>query len=374
MAKSNINRRGKQSKPTSDDAPANPASPKPAKKKDVNEMTTWEIFTTHPLIYVGKFIIIPYILYLSYYFILLQHPEYLPLNLRPSIIGSSASPRQLLVVASPGSGTVQMASELRNSLHLEVGHESTDAAWHFVRDGTVSWFHGIRFLTQPNTQEGLLKSFTSICNTGSANLGFHPAMYGPSKHKCSYRSKWDDCWQKECYRILIEEWGCGVKDSCEIKFANNIHQVRNPMRTLESLVVKFCVGGLEGSIADKFLTYASALFPQHDFVQDSCIEAAGYFLVMYQEAMIDARARGEISSFYRIEESSACDVAELAGLTSSDTTVYQPNYSKIKRMCDEGNALSPARKVVKQQMNKVNKWTRYIWDGRIYEGVCMEAR
>ena len=42
-----------------------------------------------------------------------------------------------------------MSTELRTKLSLEIGHESTDAAWDFTRDGSVSWFHGIRFLTQP---------------------------------------------------------------------------------------------------------------------------------------------------------------------------------------------------------------------------------
>ena len=185
-------------------------------------------------------------------------------------------------------------------------------------------------------------------------MGFHPAEYGPPKRKCSYRSKWDKCWKSECFQILLDEWGCAIKGDCEIKFKNNIHQVRNPMRTIESLVVKFCIGGLDGEVQPALLAYATAMFPFHNFHEDSCIEAAGYFLVFYNEAMIEARKRGEVSAFYRIEEASACQVAELAGLSSLETTVHEPNYHKIKRICAEDNANHPAQQIVKQSLNKVN--------------------
>lgn len=131
-----------------------------------------------------------------------------------------------------------MTQEL-NDLGLEIGHETVDAAWSYVRDGTISWFHAIRFLTQPDTKEGMLNSITGICNDDFLNIfnmGFHPAEYGPPKRKCSYRSKWDKCWKAECFEILLNEWGCAIKGDCEVKFERNIHQVRNPLRTIESLV------------------------------------------------------------------------------------------------------------------------------------------
>ena len=37
-------------------------------------------------------------------------------------------------------GTVQV---FRNT------HENAEASWSFVRDGTVSWFHGIRYIARP---------------------------------------------------------------------------------------------------------------------------------------------------------------------------------------------------------------------------------
>ena len=361
-------RRDKKAKPVIDDK-SNSSSKKDAQSnetKDTDDMTLWQVFTEHPLIKAGKFILIPYALYLSYYYFQLQHPEYLSkatagvINLRPAV--GVTDLRQLLIVGSPSTGTVQMHTTLRNQLRLEIGHETTDTAWNWVRDGTVSWFHGIRFLTDPThkDKERMAKSFSAICDAGEdhMNMGFHPAAYREPVNKCSYREKWSDCWVKECYLTLIKEWGCATdvegSPECEIPFATTLHQVRNPMRSLESLVVKFCVGGLQGSVADSFLIYASALFPSHNFYEDSCIEATGHFLVEYQTAMIEARKRGEIAGFYRIEDVSACDVADMAGLLDSNTTIYAPNYNKISHICDENNTESPARKVVEQTENKVN--------------------
>lgn len=185
-------------------------------------------------------------------------------------------------------------------------------------------------------------------------MGFHLAEYGTPKRKCSYRTKWDACWKKECFNILLDEWGCSLNDTCDIKFAYNIHQVQNPLRTIESLVVKLCIGGLEGEVQPALLTYATALFLFHDFYQDSCIEAAGFFLVFYNEAMIEAQKRGEIRSFYHIEETSVCQIAEMAGLMSIGMIVYKPIYHKIKQICEESDASHPAKQIVKQTWNKVN--------------------
>ena len=331
--------------------------------------SAWKVFTGHPLVWAGKFVLIPYFLYIGYYYLRLQRPEYVSLltggliRLRPAVHGT-ATPRQLLIVASPGSGTVQMAAELRTKLSLEVGHESADAAWDFTRDGSVSWFHGIRFLPPLQDRDAFIQGLgaSRMCQDAETmgNMGFHPAMYGPPRGRCSYRSKWDECWKGECYVALLREWGCAASDGwefakgCETKFAKNLHQVRHPVRTLESLAAKFCIGGLEGLVAGPFLTFASLLFPGHDFYADSCVEAAGFFVASYLEAMEAARANGTIDAFYRIEDASACDVAEAAGLLSSGATVYAPNHERIATLCDPDHH-SPAQEKVQQKMNQVNK-------------------
>ena len=64
----------------------------------------------HPLVKVSKYIFLPYALYLSYFYLQLQHPEYLSkatggiIQLRPAVGISDL--RQLLIVGTPSSGTV----------------------------------------------------------------------------------------------------------------------------------------------------------------------------------------------------------------------------------------------------------------------------
>jgi len=336
--------------------------------RKLENMTMIDILATHPLIRVGKFVFVPYFAYASIIYLRLHHPEYLSaatcglVDLRPAVHGTDVI-RQVLVVAAPGSGASQTSTEMRSALSLEIGHETTDVAWDYNRDGTISWLHGIRFLTSPTDDGDRVRAVAKICNAGidaHSRMGFHPATFGPSRLNCSQWRRWDECWKSECFLALLDEWGCGAaatKNKCKVNFARHIHQVRNPMHTLEDLVSTYCIGGLEGVVTGPFLVYASALFPHHDFYGDSCIEAAGTFLVSYLEAMAEARHGGDIDSFYKIEDSSACDVAGAAGLTSVSTTVYGPNHARIGRLCGDGDddgGIRPARKfAVGRKLNEV---------------------
>jgi hypothetical protein len=113
--------------------------------------------------------------------------------------------RQLLVVGTQSSGTMSTATDLKE-LGFEVEHENSDALWSFSRDGTVSWFHGIRFLRGVADEATL----NMLCIVPAPNMGFHPAMYGRA-HSCSHRTKWDACWQTECKSLIKSEWGCALR-------------------------------------------------------------------------------------------------------------------------------------------------------------------
>jgi hypothetical protein len=78
--------------------------------------------------------------------------------------------------------------------------------------------------------------------------------------------------------------------------------------------------------------------------------------------MMGARERGKIFATYRIEETSPCQVAELAGFTDKKTTVYAPNYDKIREICgdpddnEEEDELfrHPAKNVMSSTKHKIN--------------------
>jgi hypothetical protein len=316
------------------------------------EPTLWDTFTSHPLIVVLPIFLVPYLVYTSYYYFLLQRPDilidYFGIDVRPAV--AVTEERQFLIIASMSSGTVQASSDLYSHLNLEVGHEVTDTKWNFVRDGTVSWFHGIRFLPQPELSIKM-RSMLALCANFTGSMGFHPAMYKESG--CSKTRKWDRCWTKACFSILNSEWGCGLADTCETPFRRTLHQVRHPLRTVESLVTKFCEGGFEGTVHKSFLFFATHLFPSRDWSNDTCIEAAANYVILYNHAAINARKQGVVSHTYKVEDTSPCQIAKMAGLFEAESTVYPPNIEKIGQRC--ADALHTGQETMKSTKHKINE-------------------
>ncbi|KAI2510075.1 hypothetical protein MHU86_4369 [Fragilaria crotonensis] len=319
------------------------------------EESLWQTFTSHPLIKVMPIVLVPYLLFHAYFFIRLQHPEYLGVGwLRPAV--GLTEERQFLIVGTMSSGIDHVAKELvQNFQGLEVIPEASDAWWYFARDGTVSWFHGIRFLRPPKT----LEPVANFCFNFTGHMGFHPTNYR-SNSGCSSRSKWDRCWAKECILLVDREWGCAVGSndelfgkSCETPFRKTLHQVRHPLRTVESLVTKFCVGGIDGQLDPDFLKFMLPLFTSLS-EQDSCIEAAVKYVLEYTLAMLDARKKGLIAGMYQIETATPCDIVEMAGLTTPNDVVYAPNLEKVATICSQPfhKAKSPMEPKVNEKKKK----------------------
>ena len=237
-------RGGKKKRKTNQDAKPPTEEPTPPE-----EETMWQTLKGHPLVMVIPVVLVPYTLYLSFLYFQLQRPDIISavtlgmIQLRPAI--SVTDERQMLIVGTMSSGTVQVASDLQETLKLEVGHETSDAEWSFVRDGTVSWFHGIRFLETSRDPKDMVLRWARLCTNYTKLMGFHPNMYKSSE--CSSRVEWSKCWSKQCLNVLRTEWGCAESTSCETPFRTTLLQLRHPLRTMESLVTKFCQGGLNGT-------------------------------------------------------------------------------------------------------------------------------
>lgn len=306
----------------------------PASATPPEEETLWKTFRSHPLVQVMPLILFPYAFYLAFNYFGLQRPDIVAsatlgmIQLRPAV--SVTDERQLLIVGTMSSGTEQVAGDLNAKLKLEVGHVSSDTKWNHVRDGTVSWFHGIRFL-EPIELKDLALRWSLLCGNYTAGMLFHPNMYNSSA--CSNRKLWSECWAKQCFNILRTEWGCAAE--CQTPYRTTLLQVRHPLRNMESLVTQFCEGGLNGTIHPIFVAYASGLFPSHDYGNDSCIEATANYVMDYNQAMLKARSKGLIADVYRIEETSPCELARLAGLMEPATTVYAPNSPSIAAICED---------------------------------------
>ena len=311
-----------------------------------------------PIIAITLFVFIPYGLYNAYFYIFLQNPtivSQLTLNtvqLRPPIKVNDL--RQVLIVGTISSGTKQVSYDLKNKLQLEIGHENSEASWSFVRDGTVSWFHGIRYLPRPGIDYKVdhvdLKEMTKdevfqsavhlLCDKLRPNMGFHPFMF--RQGKCSLRQKWNDCWKDECIDIIENEWGCQLhnqdQSTCLTPFQKTLHQVRHPLQTIESLVAKFCIDGVNGAVQPVFVVFATVLFPQHNFSNMSCIEAAGYYVYEYNTAMVNAKNDGIIHDQFLVEDVSPCGIAKLSGIMNENEAVYKSNREKVMKLCHDDNS------------------------------------
>lgn len=307
-----------------------------AEEEEENRSFLRQLIYDFPLISASLTVVIPYGLYLLYYYIQLQNPDMLSplLKLRPAI--NSTTERQVLIVGTMGAGTTQVAHELSQLLQLEVDHEVSDASWHFCRDGTVSWFHGIRFL------EHMIQPLNMCTEPLVKGMGYHPKFFSSNTTCNVYKDKdWSPCWQRECIKRVISEWNCARKDRCETPFRKTLFQMRNPMKTIESLFIKFCEGSTmeNGNIHDSFLNLTNSLFPHvaPELSGASCIEAVATYVVEYDRMILKAHAEGLIDAKYPLEKSSPCEVAELAGFLQADTTVYKPNHDKVAEYCRDTN-------------------------------------
>ena len=296
---------------------------------------------------------------------MLQRPESLT-ALIPSFLGlkfrdpvSHTDERQLLIVGTMSSGTRQITASLQETFGstFEIGHEMSDARTEYVRDGTVSWIFGIRFLRPP---EDLLQVAQTLCQQATYAVGFHPRMYRGGV--CSERQQWSKCWERECVDLLQLEWGCAWNNNNDKKegctkfqpFRKSLHQTRQPLAVVNSLVAKFCEA--PEKTAD-FVRISSLLFENRNFdEQVSCLEAVAYHVIEYNRALLKAREKGLIHGMYKIEEATPCQVAALGGLNESGL-LYAPNAVKYETACGPSTTESAVghQSMKPKRIYKVNK-------------------
>eukprot|EP00797_Seminavis_robusta_P001799 Sro1109_g242300.2 (322) ;mRNA; r:19983-20948 len=273
------------------------------------------------------------------------------LQLRESV--GHSDERQVLIVGTMSSGTRQVASSLRDTIGLEIGHELSDSQSYYVRDGTVSWFFGIRFLPVDPSTSTLGKKIVTLCQDATFEMGFHPRMYRAGV--CSEREQWSRCWAKECMEISQMEWGCAWRpDGCQFQpFRRSLHQTRHPIATVESLVAKFC----DTEKQDAFIKMFRLLFgDQHpDLDRYSCLELATHYVIEYNRAMATAREKGLIHTTYKVEDTTPCQAAELAGFASENDLVHSDNQMLVQTKCQSSQDSAGRQLMKPREIYKVNQ-------------------
>lgn len=285
--------------------------------------------------------------------------------LRPAV--NFSDERQVLIVGTMSSGTTQVVADLTQRLGLEIGHEKTDALDLFIRDGTASWFHGIRFFPDTENRQSIIHN---LCHDFTDKMGYHPRLYH-ALSGCSEEKPWfplNECWLKECLNILDMEWGCAARGSCPQPFRTTLLQVRDPRSVVESLLAKFCKNNetgeasFNGTMQADWVKFMNILFEGrgHDFARYSCIEAVATYVIEYNNIMLRARDQNLIDGIYKVETTSPCEIAESAGFYSNP--VYKPNSFWLMNKCSPTSYGSRPMGATTNQINKGRirlDWSEY---------------
>ena len=334
------------------------------------EQTLWQTFTSHwslPFYGITIAVMAPYFIYTYYLYLRLERPDLVAqytaglVRWRPAVTLTTARP--VLIVGTISGATTQVAHDLQYLMDLELCHENSETTRHFCRDGTVSWFHGLRFLNRTTDTVQHYQSLAQLCTNFTPSMGFHPRMFRDTSN-CSIRTKqWGKCWARECLDLVHHEWGCAWnnKDNnnnnedaqemdtttldninpgkpCQTPFGVALHQARHPLRTVESLVSKFCPKKNQPMDAG-FVQMVQALFPRHDFESYSCLQAASHYVLEYHTAMRHAVQAGLIQQTYLVEETTPCQVASMAGLDgfggNNPSVVWQGSKEAVTRACED---------------------------------------
>jgi hypothetical protein len=342
-------------KPTNEPSPADGAN-----EKD-SDPTLASVFFGHPLIRVGRFILIPYLLFNALNCVALQHPEWVGLatfgilKLRPSL--SPFDERQVLIVGASVADNRLVASKLSDILKLEVAHETFDSLHNYCRDGSTSWYQLMRFLPyaasshdkKTNVNATLVgrrkvEAFQELCIQRSSPLVsqvLDPRKYAAST-ECSSREVWSSCWSKECFYTLQNMWDCANDDRhqsaiadperfCKPAFRRVLHQTRHPLSTIQQLNQTYCASD---KMEHSFQKIVSGFFPHRDWDSiDSCLEMITWYTLDFESTMLRSRQAGVVHDMFPLESTSPCEVAALAEFTDPANALYAPHVDRLTTLC-----------------------------------------
>lgn len=322
--------------------------------------TVWQVVRKHPLFWAIILVGLPYGFHLSYRWVVLQHP--LHSGMRPAV--SMSDPRQVLILGSMSSGTSSIAEELRSKF-LEVGHEDADSTWKFVRDGTVSWFHGIRYFPSAD-RRAKLETIVQICTISwhttsrkESNYGFGPTLFGNPNYECSFwHPNFQQCYLKSCHNALLREYGCALEPrGCDTPFESTLLQTREPWKIISSLAAKYCFN--DGLLDDTVypltlqrLLVAMGLVTFSDPPAPCAAQMMEYVVNYYNKILDNAASSASNVTVYSIEETTPCQITKLAGLDNVERTLYLPNHHRHIEVC-EGN--EKTKDTTRSTSNVINK-------------------
>lgn len=339
------------------------SSTDPSLEDDAENLTSWQVIRRHPLFWGFVLFGIPYTTYLVFRWVVLQHP-FLP-GMRPAV--TLLDPRQVLILGSMSSGTSSIAADLRGQQLLEVGHEDTDATWKFVRDGTVSWFHGIRYMPTTDISDKMMRiaktcavSWVITSKSISGNHGFGPTLFGDPDYECPFwHPNFKKCYLSSCHKQLLREFGCALEpDGCQTPYQRTLLQTREPWKIIASLSAKYCYknGKIDDSAYPQTLQdlLTSAGWVSANDPPLPCVTQMTEYVVNYYNIILEAGEKSSDITVYPIETTGICEVLRMAGLDSPESTIWQDNHHRYESICS-GENRSGEIEATRAKSNEINK-------------------
>ena len=257
--------------------------------------TLKNVFFKHPLIRVIPYILLPYTIYHTMYYISLQQPNIInTISLGIFKLRERVDPihdtKQVLILGCEINENKHITAGLAHRstlLNLEIGLETSNTLNYFCRDGTVSLFSIMKYIKPFDTmipklikengndndskeeltrqlQEIQYNAWKELCIDRTESLVglFHPKHHYPTKCDSeggvlnwlglSTGDTWSNCYARECLNLINDMWGCAWKENdnkdsdhdnsgaCQPHYTKVLHQVRHPLHTINKLSNTFC--------------------------------------------------------------------------------------------------------------------------------------
>jgi hypothetical protein len=148
------------------------------------------------------------------------------------------------------------------------------------------------------------------------------------------------CHQRDCLQFIGREFGCGLTvDACRTPFASVLLLVRHPMHVLQQLVPKICPGNVSTTKAmHPAVRQMAGVFMPDDTEDSTCVATLAMYLLEYHRALLDAQKQGRVDAMVQYENTTLCELANMAGFTDPSQAVYAPNVDKVTRLCNAENS------------------------------------
>lgn len=136
-------------------------------------------------------------------------------------------------------------------------------------------------------------------------------------------------------RVFGANYGCLARGDCPTTFRRYLVQVRHPLKTVASLVVKYCTHDKRGSLPHPdVLSMLQAFYPDiaWEKMKGGCKEVFAHYWLQFYGALHPSRNEF-VTGYYRVEDTDPCTVLKMAGFMDASSGAYAPTVERVQQKC-----------------------------------------